>query len=110
LDDEELQRVDTLLMPKRVVTAFVGVPIWIADGGALELPGWVGIVIGVAILALVLSDRGGIRAAWRNPARWWSREPGEYWRSRAPSQPLNVVLGLVLGTAAVVYGVLWLVS
>ena len=68
------------------------------------------LLVGVALLWLVWWDRGKIRRDWKNPARWWSFRTGEYWRSRSPSQPLNVVLGTVLGLAAVVYGVIDLVG
>ena len=72
------------------------------------MPGWFAIVIGVALLALVLSDRSRIREAWRSPASWW--KPSEYWESRSPSQPLNVVIGIMLGLAAIIYGVVSLLS
>lgn len=74
------------------------------------MPDWVAIVIGIALLALVASDRRNIGGAWRSPSRWWSRDPAEYLGSRRPSQPLNVLLGLVLGIACVAYGVISLVS
>jgi hypothetical protein len=67
-------------------------------------------VIGAVVLCLVWADRGNVRGAWRNPAKFWARNPHEYARSREPSQPLNVVLGTVLGIVAVVYGVVSLVT
>jgi hypothetical protein len=73
------------------------------------MPDWLILVFGVVILALVASDRRNIGSAWKNPARWWGWRSDEYWRSRAPSQPLNVLLGLGLGIAAVVYGLLSLI-
>jgi hypothetical protein len=68
--------------------------------------GWIGIAAGALLLGIVLSDRGRIRHAWRAPARWW--KPNEYMDSREPSQPLNVILGLVLGIAALAYGIVML--
>jgi len=74
------------------------------------MPDWFAIVIGMALLALVASDRRNIGRAWRSPSRWWSRDASEYVDSRRPSQPLNVLLGVVLGTACVLYGVVSLFS
>lgn len=74
------------------------------------MPDWLILMLGLVILAMVISDRRDIPAAWRRPARWWSRDPEEYWRSRAPSQPLHVVLGMILGTGAVVYGAIALIA
>jgi hypothetical protein len=74
------------------------------------VPDWLAIVIGLALLGLVWSDRRGIGRAWRRPARFWSRDADEAFRSRAPSQPLNVVLGVTLGVAAIVYGVIGLIT
>ena len=71
---------------------------------------WVGIAVGVALIGLVFSDRRDIKRDWHSPARWWSRKPGEYQASRSPSQPLNVVLGLLLGTAAVIWGLIGLLT
>jgi hypothetical protein len=76
-------------------------------GNTQGVPGWAGIVIGCALLALVVSDAANISNAWRSPARWW--KPVEYWRSRQPSQPLNIVLGITLGIAALVYGIISLI-
>jgi uncharacterized membrane protein HdeD (DUF308 family) len=70
--------------------------------------GWFAIVVGAALLALVFSDRSRIREAWGSPASWW--RPSEYWASRSPSQPLNVAVGVVLGLAVVIYGVVSLLS
>lgn len=67
------------------------------------MTGWLGIVIGVFLLVMVFADRGSIRDSWRSPARWWVRR--EYQTSREPSQPLNVILGVVLGLAALIYGI-----
>jgi hypothetical protein len=72
------------------------------------MPDWFAIVIGVVLLALVFSDRSRIREAWSSPKSWW--KPSEYWESRSPSQPLNVVLGVVLGVAAIIYGLASLLS
>jgi len=77
-------------------------------GRLVSVTGWIGIAAGVLLLGLVLSDRNKIRQAWRAPARWW--RPNEYIESREPSQPLNVILGLVLGIAALAFGVATLVS
>lgn len=74
------------------------------------MTGLLPLLVGVALLWLVWSDRRDIRRDWKNPAQWWSFKTGEYWRARAPSQPLNAVLGTALGLAAVVYGVIALVS
>jgi hypothetical protein len=74
------------------------------------MTGLVPLLAGAALLWLVWSDRGNIRRDWKKPARWWSVKADEALRSRSPSQPLNVVLGTVLGLGAVVYGVLALVS
>lgn len=74
------------------------------------MPGWMALLLGIVVLWLVFDDRRDISAAWRSPARWWSRDPDEYFRSRAPSQPLNVVLGVTLGIAAVVYGLMTLIT
>lgn len=73
---------------------------------------WLLLSLGLALLALVFLHRRDIPAAWRNPARWWAawRDPAEYMESRSPSQPLNVVLGVGLGMAAVIYAVVSLLS
>ncbi len=71
---------------------------------------WLAIVLGAGLLALVFIDRGNIRAAWRAPSRWWTRDPSEYIESRRPSQPLNVVLGIGLGVICIVYWVASLVA
>ncbi len=67
------------------------------------MPDWAGIVLGLAILALIFSDRRLIARSWNRPARFW--RPNEMFEARAPSQPGNVVLGLILGVAAIAYGV-----
>jgi hypothetical protein len=74
------------------------------------MTGLVPLLAGAALLWLVWSDRRNLRREWMNPARWWSFKAAEPWRSRSPSQPLNVVLRTVLGLSAVVYGILALVS
>ncbi len=74
------------------------------------MPDWLILAIGVTILAMIYSERGAIGPAWRQPARFWSRDPQEHLRSRGPAQPLNLVLGVVLGVGAVVYGVVALVT
>ena len=74
------------------------------------MPDWLILAVGVTILAMIYSERRSIGPAWRKPARFWSRDSQEAWSSRGPAQPLNLVLGLVLGTAAVVYGVVALVT
>lgn len=74
------------------------------------LPDWLVLALGVVILGMIYLDRREIATAWRRPASPWSRDSEEAARSRAPSQPLNLVLGLVLGVAAVVYGVVGLVT
>jgi len=61
------------------------------------MPGWMALLLGIVVLCLVFADRRDISAAWRRPARWWSRDPDEGFRSWAPSQPLNVVVGVILG-------------
>lgn len=66
------------------------------------------IVLGVALLGLVVGDRKNIGSASRKPSRWFRQE--EYWDSRSPSQPLNVVLGVGLGLAALIYGVVTLLG
>lgn len=68
------------------------------------------LLLGVVVLWLVLSEWRGIAPAWRRPARWWSRDPEEYMRSRSPSEPLNVALGVVLGGAAVIYAIVSLIT
>jgi hypothetical protein len=74
------------------------------------MTGLVPLLAGAALLWAVWSDRGNVRRDWKSPARWWAFKTDEHWRSRSPSQPLNVVLGTVLGLGAVVYGILALVS
>jgi hypothetical protein len=74
------------------------------------MPDWLPILLGVALLGLVWSDRRRIRNAWRRPARFWARDPVEGFGAQAPSQPLNLALGLVLGIAAIVYGVVGLIT
>jgi hypothetical protein len=74
------------------------------------MTGLVLLLAGAALLWAVWSDRGNIRRDWKNPARWWSSKADEQFRSRSPSQPLNVVLGTVLGLGAVVCGILALVN
>jgi hypothetical protein len=71
---------------------------------------WLAILAGVLLLAFVWSDRRELREAWRQPARWWSRDPLEAFESRTPAQPLNVVVALVLGITAIVFGVLSVVT
>lgn len=71
------------------------------------MTGWIGVVCGLFLLGMVFSDRGKIRQARRSPARWW--KPGEFTESRGPAQPGNVILGVVLGVAALVYGVVTLI-
>jgi hypothetical protein len=80
------------------------------DSHDQNMDGWIALLLGIALLGLVISDRGDIRGAWRHPSRWWSRDPAESMRSRVPSQPLNVFLGVVLGSAAVIYGLVVLVA
>ena len=72
------------------------------------MTGWIGVAAGVFLLGMVVSDRDKIRQAWRAPARWW--RTNEYMESREPSHPLNVILGLGLGIAALTYGIARLVS
>lgn len=67
------------------------------------MPAWAGIILGIVILAFVFADRQLIGRAWRKPARFWRLD--EAWESRAPSQPCNVAAGLILGLAAIAYGV-----
>lgn len=69
---------------------------------------WVALIAGVALLGLVWSDRKNVRQAWRKPARWW--RPSEGFDAQAPSQPFNLVAGCVLGVAAVVFGVIGLLT
>ena len=69
---------------------------------------WVVLIAGLGLLALVWSDRKHIRQAWRKPARWW--RPSENFEAQAPSQPFNVLIGCVLGVAAVVFGVIGLLT
>ncbi len=74
------------------------------------LPDWLVLGLGLAILGMIFADRRLIRSAWRRPARWYSRDPDEYMRSRGPAQPLNVLVGLPLGIAAVLYGAIGLLT
>ena len=74
------------------------------------MKGVVSILLGLALLALVYSDRHDLRSSWSNPAKWYSRDVGEIVDSRRPSQPLNAVAGVVLGLAAVIYGVIELLA
>ena len=67
------------------------------------MPDWAGIILGVVILALVFSDRRDIGRAWRRPARFWRADEG--FEARAPSQPGNALAGVILGLAAIAYGV-----
>jgi len=62
------------------------------------------LLAGLFLLWMVWSDSGNIRGDWEKPSRFWKH--GEYWRSRSPSQPLNLVLPTVLGACGVVYGVI----
>lgn len=71
------------------------------------MTGWIGIAVGLFLLAMVFSDRSNMRQAWRSPARWW--KPGEVTESSRPAQPLNVILGLVLSIAALAYGIVTLI-
>lgn len=77
---------------------------------AAGVDNWVGIIVGLGLIALVVSDRSETKRNWSSPAQWWSRNPKEYWTSRGPSQPLNVVLGLFLGIAALSWGVIGLLT
>lgn len=69
------------------------------------MPDWFAIVLGIVLIGLVVGDRRNIRTAWRQPSRWWTRNPAESVEARRPSQPLNVVLGLGLGVLCIAYGV-----
>jgi hypothetical protein len=71
------------------------------------MPDWAGIVLGVVVLAFVHSDRRFIRGAWQSPARFWRADEFE---ARTPSQPGNLVAGVLLGVAAIAYGVVALVT
>jgi hypothetical protein len=71
------------------------------------MPDWAGIVLGVVILAFVYSDRRLIRRAWHGPARFSRGQ--EAFEARAPSQPGNLAVGVLLGVAAIAYGVYALV-
>ena len=79
-------------------------------GYGFIVPNWLVLVLGVVMLWLVWSERHAIASSWRRPARWWRRDADEYIRSRSPSQPLNVVLGVTLGLAAIVYGIVALLA
>jgi hypothetical protein len=69
---------------------------------------WVAVIAGLALFGLVWSDRKHVRQAWKKPARWWRLS--ENFDARAPSQPFNLVLGCVLGGAAVVFGIVGLLT
>jgi hypothetical protein len=69
---------------------------------------WMILIVGLALLGLMWSDRKHVRQAWKQPARWW--RPRENFDAQAPSQPFNFVLGCVLGAAAVVFGIVGLVT
>lgn len=93
------------------------VPLWDGHEQRIEwvirvptVPDWLALVLGIVILWLVFSERRDIAWSWRHPARWWSRDPEEYMRSRSPSQPLNVLVGMALGVAAIVYGIVALIA
>ena len=66
------------------------------------------LLLGVVMLWMLWSDRGGIKRDWRAPANSWRVD--EAWRSRAPSQPALLVVGTPVAVAAVVYGVVSLVT
>ena len=66
------------------------------------------IALGVFLIGTVLWSWRDIRPAWCNPARWWKTD--EYTDSRSAAQPFNVLAGLVLGIAALAYGVVWLIN
>ena len=78
------------------------------DEGGRRMSDWMILVVGLALLGLMWSDRKNVRQAWKEPARWW--RPRENFDAQAPSQPFNFVLGCVLGVAAVVFGILGLVT
>ena len=73
-----------------------------------DMADWAILLFGIALLGLVGWDARNIRAAWDRPARWWSAT--EYMDSRRPSQPLNLLLGLLLGLAAITYGLVALLD
>lgn len=71
------------------------------------MPNWLILVIGLIILGLVVADFGAARNAWRSPSRWW--RANEAMDSRKPAQPGNLLVGLLLGGAATIYGIVSLV-
>jgi hypothetical protein len=75
------------------------------------MPDVVILLVGLVILALVFADRDRVREAWRRPARWYAfRNPEEVMEARSPAQPGNVLVGIILGAAAVIYGIVGLVT
>lgn len=72
--------------------------------------GGVILILGFVILALVFDDRTDIRRNWSLPARFYSRNPIEGMDARPPSQPGNVLAGLVVGLGAVIYGLVSLLT
>jgi hypothetical protein len=74
------------------------------------VPDWLVLGLGLVILGMIYADRRGIADAWRSPASPWSRDRDEAMRSRSPSQPVNLMFGLPLGVAAVIYGTIGLVT
>jgi hypothetical protein len=71
------------------------------------MPDWQGSCSESWSWAFVYSDRRFIRGAWQSPARFWRADEFE---ARAPSQPGNLVAGVLLGVAAIAYGVVALVT
>jgi hypothetical protein len=68
------------------------------------------LLVGLVVLALIWSERDEITTAWSAPSRWWSRDPQGAFRARAPAQPGNLIIGGILGVAAVIYGALALLT
>lgn len=71
---------------------------------------WLILILGIVILALVFDDRSDIRRNWSRPARFYSRNVAEGMEARSPSQPGNVLAGLLVGLAAVIYGLVSLLT
>ncbi|HEX6695733.1 MAG TPA: hypothetical protein VF080_03035, partial [Solirubrobacteraceae bacterium] len=71
---------------------------------------WLVLLLGLVLLGMVFSERHDVPRAWKRPSSWLTRDPQEAMRSRAPSQPLNAVLGVILGLGAVVYATIALVT
>ena len=66
--------------------------------------------LGLVMLWMIYADRGRIREQWDRPPTGSWNDPDTIERLNAPSHPSKLMFGLPLGIAAVIYGVVGLVT